>query len=104
MPTQYEILMCHTEDGRNPVLLWLDSLDAMVRARVRARIDRIEDGNFGDVRAVGEGVSELRMDFGPGYRLYFGCKGKEIHLIRGGDKSTQTGDIADAKDFWKEHE
>ncbi len=82
----------------------MDALDSIARNRVRARVDRIEDGNFGDVEPVGSGVSELRMDFGPGYRIYFGRKGKEIHLIRGGNKATQVADIAAAKEFWRKHE
>ncbi|WP_198152118.1 type II toxin-antitoxin system RelE/ParE family toxin [Granulicella tundricola] len=87
-----------------PFQEWLfDSLDVRTRARITVRIDRIEDGNFGDVKPVGEGVSELRVDFGPGYRVYFGQKGNEVHLIRGGSKGTQTADIAAAKDFWRKH-
>jgi len=103
-PTQFEILRCHTDEGRIPIEEWLSVLDPVTRARVRARIDRIEDGNFGDVEPVGEAVSELRMDFGPGYRVYFGRKGNEIHLIRGGTKASQSADIISAKEFWRKHE
>ena len=98
------ILMCHTNDGRVPFKEWLFGLlDPPTRARIQARVDRIEDGNFGDVEPVGEGVSELKMDFGPGYRAYFGQKGNEIHLISGGTKGTQQADIAAAKEFWRKH-
>jgi putative addiction module killer protein len=83
---------------------WLGSLDVATRARVRIRIDRIEDGNFGDVKPVGEGVSELRMDFGPGYRVYFALRGRQVHLLQGGSKATQSTDIAFAKKFWREHD
>lgn len=74
---------------------WLDGLrDARGRARVLARIDRLAEGNPGDVAPVGEGVSEMRIDFGPGYRIYFKKRGKLlIILLAAGDKSTQTADI-----------
>jgi putative addiction module killer protein len=98
-----EILVCQDEEGREPFSEWLAGLDVQTRARVRVRIDRIEDGNFGDVEPVGEGVSEIRLDFGPGYRVYFGQKGNEVHLIRGGSKQTQARDIISAQMFWRTH-
>ncbi len=77
---------------------WLDGLrDIHARARVQARIERLAAGNAGDVKPVGEGVSELRIDHGPGYRVYFKKRGREIViLLAGGDKSTQTTDIKTA--------
>lgn len=77
---------------------WLDDLrDLRARARVQARIERLSAGNPGDVRPVGEGVSELRIDYGPGYRVYFTRRGLElIILLAGGDKSTQAEDIQTA--------
>ena len=74
---------------------WLDGLrDIKARARVQARLDRMAEGNPGDVKPVGEGVSELRIDFGPGYRVYFKSRGRELNvLLAGGDKKTQAGDI-----------
>jgi putative addiction module killer protein len=74
---------------------WLDELrDLRARARVQARIERLAAGNPGDVRPVGEGVSELRIDYGPGYRVYFRRHGRElIILLAGGDKSSQSKDI-----------
>lgn len=74
---------------------WLDNLrDARGRARVLARIDRLAEGNPGDVAPVGEGVSEMRIDVGPGYRIYFKKRGKlVVILLAAGDKSTQTADI-----------
>ncbi|MCC6154584.1 MAG: type II toxin-antitoxin system RelE/ParE family toxin [Candidatus Hydrogenedentes bacterium] len=74
---------------------WLDSLrDIQARARVQARIERLALGNAGDVCPVGSGVSELRIDYGPGYRVYFTRKGEEIIvLLAGGDKKSQTRDI-----------
>jgi putative addiction module killer protein len=77
---------------------WLDGLrDLRARARVQARIERLVGGNAGDVKPVGDGVSELRIDFGPGYRVYFTRRKRELLiLLAGGDKSTQTADIKTA--------
>jgi putative addiction module killer protein len=74
---------------------WLDDLrDMLARARIQARIERLAAGNPGDVEPVGEGVSELRIHYGPGYRVYFKRRGQElIILLAGGDKSTQGRDI-----------
>jgi len=74
---------------------WLDRLsDLQARARVQARIERLALGNPGDVAPVGEGVSELRINYGPGYRVYFKQRGREvIILLAGGDKRTQARDI-----------
>ncbi|MBI5544250.1 MAG: type II toxin-antitoxin system RelE/ParE family toxin [Deltaproteobacteria bacterium] len=77
---------------------WLDRLrDIRARARIQARIERLATGNVGDVKPVGEGVSELRIDYGPGYRVYFKKLGREwVILLAGGDKSTQSSDIKTA--------
>lgn len=77
---------------------WLDRLrDGRARARVLSRLNRVEEGNLGDAKPVGEGVSELRIDYGPGYRVYYTRKGKTIIvLLVGGDKSTQSQDITRA--------
>lgn len=77
---------------------WLDGLrDVRARARVQVRIERLAAGNAGDVDPVGEGVSELRIDYGPGYRVYFKKHGREIViLLAGGDKRTQSADIKTA--------
>lgn len=74
---------------------WIDGLhDVRARARILARIQRLAAGNPGDVKAVGEGVSELRIDYGPGYRVYYKKQGqKVVILLAGGDKHTQTKDI-----------
>ncbi|MFO0685701.1 MAG: type II toxin-antitoxin system RelE/ParE family toxin [Sandaracinus sp.] len=78
---------------------WLDGLrDLRGRARVLARIERLASGNPGDVKPVGEGVSELRIDFGPGYRVYFVRRGSTlVVLLAGGDKTTQAADIKTAR-------
>lgn len=77
---------------------WLDELgDLQARARVLVRIERLAAGNPGDAEPVGEGVSELRINYGPGYRVYFKQRGRElIILLAGGDKSTQARDIKTA--------
>ena len=77
---------------------WLDRLrDIHARARVQVRVERLAAGNPGDVRPVGEGVSELRIDFGPGYRVYFMMRGDAVViLLAGGDKRTQAADIKTA--------
>ena len=80
---------------------WFSGLkDKQAARRVQVRIDRAEDGNFGDCVPVGEGVSEMRVHYGPGYRVYFVQRGMEVViLLAGGDKSTQSGDIKDALDI-----
>ena len=77
---------------------WLDNLrDIKAKARVLVRIERLATGNVGDVKPVGEGISEMRIDYGPGYRVYFTKRGSEvIILLAGGDKSSQSGDIKTA--------
>lgn len=77
---------------------WLDGLrDIHARARVLARVERLAAGNSGDVKPVGEGVSELRIDYGPGYRVYFTMRGRTVIILpAGGDKRTQTTDIKTA--------
>ena len=77
---------------------WFDSLrDRQARARINAHIRRLSLGNFGDVKPIGEGVSELRIDFGPGYRVYFVQRGQTlVVLLAGGDKRTQDRDIKKA--------
>lgn len=80
---------------------WIDALrDEKGRAKILARVERLAAGNPGDVAPVGEGVSELRIDFGPGYRVYYKKRGKEIIiLLAGGDKSSQEKDIEKAKEL-----
>lgn len=85
---------------------WLSDLrDVKARARIAVRIRRIEEGNFGDHKSVGDGVSELRLKFGPGYRVYYTERnGEVIILLSGGDKDSQDRDIARAKEMVKEIE
>ena len=85
---------------------WFISLkDRKAKARIQARLDRVEIGNFGDVSPVGEGVSELRIFYGPGYRVYFvKLNSVVVILLSGGDKSSQQIDIAKAKEIAKQFE
>lgn len=94
-----------TASGRRPFQEWFDSLkDYAAKARILVRLDRIRLGNPGDSKTLGEGVCELRMDSGPGYRVYFGQDADSIViLLCGGTKRTQTRDIAMAKKFWADY-
>ena len=101
----YEILCYQLPDGRRPFSDWLASfLDKRMEARIRARLDRIQSGNFGDTRLVDTGVWEIRFHFGPGYRVYFGLDGNTlVILLCGGDKSTQNSDIRHAREYWQDY-
>jgi putative addiction module killer protein len=99
-----DLLRYQRADGSEPFTEWLTSLrDKTGAARIRMRLRQIEAGNFGDCEAVGEGVIELRIHIGPGYRAYCARHGKAIVLLLcGGDKSTQPRDITRAKQLWTE--
>ena len=103
--TPKELRIFITDEGRKPFSEWFGSLrNIKARAKVRVRLDRMSLGNFGDCHGIGEGVQELRIDFGPGYRVYFGQEGATIVLLLcGGDKSTQNKDIEVAKRYWNEY-
>ena len=78
--------------------------DRKGRSVIRARLDRLEAGNPGDHRSVGEGVQELRIDFGPGYRVYYGEEGSTIVIVLcGGDKSSQEKDVRKAQEYWADY-
>ena len=99
-----EIRVYETKDGRIPFGEWMDELEgSKVYAIILNRLDRVENGNLGDCHPLGEGVSELRIDFGPGYRIYFGQDGSLIILLGGGTKRTQADDMKRAKRRWKEY-
>ena len=90
--------------GRSPYRDWLVRLDVVARARITASVLRIENGNFSQAKRVGEGVSELRIDSGPGYRVYFGRDGGSlVILLGGGTKRLQSADIQTAKTLWAEY-
>lgn len=100
--TPQELILYETENGHCPFVNWLDSLrDIRARARIKKRLDRVELGNLGDIRSVGEGVSELKIDYGPGYRVYYAEIGSTfVLLLCGGDKSTQRQNILKAQQYW----
>jgi putative addiction module killer protein len=96
-PFPYELLKSSTFDR------WLSGLkDVRARARIAIRLDRLALGNSGDSKPVGSGVCELRIDYGPGYRVYFSQRGSMIVLLCGGDKRTQATDIKRAVAIAKE--
>lgn len=100
-----EIKILETDEGRAPFEDWYFSLrDSTTRIRIRTRLDRLCLGNFGDAKSVGEGVSELRLQFGAGLRIYFTRVGEiVVVLLGGGDKSTQAKDIEKAKELWRQY-
>ena len=100
-----DIEVYETLNGQVPFTEWFASIqDIKTQTRIRGRLDRLETGNFGDCESVGSGVFELRLHFGPGYRIYFGEVGRTIVLLLcGGDESTQARDIQRAKTYWLEH-
>ena len=101
-----EIRTYITENGQSPFEQWLESFrDIRAKARIDNRLRRVRLGNLGDYKSLGAGVYELRIDYGPGYRIYFGQIGSTIIiLLCGGDKSSQTQDIRKAKDYWADYE
>jgi putative addiction module killer protein len=94
----------YVENGRSPYAEWFEGLDDVAALRVQRYLRRLEAGNFGAVKALQEGVFEVRMDFGPGYRVYYGRQGRTIViLLGGGSKRRQDADIAAAVERWKRH-
>ncbi|MDD2609100.1 MAG: type II toxin-antitoxin system RelE/ParE family toxin [Giesbergeria sp.] len=100
----YELRHYFTPDGQDLFGRWLDGLkDRQAQARVAARLIRLNNGNFGDCKPVGDGVWELRIDWGPGYRVYYAVEGDRVILLcEGGDKRTQAADIKRAIARWDE--
>jgi len=91
-------------DGRSPYARWFNRLNAPAAARVTTALVRMEQGNFATTKGIGEGVLECRIDFGPGYRIYFGKDGDAlVILLGGGTKKRQQKDIVTAKMLWKEY-
>ncbi len=90
--------------GQQPFAAWFEDLEAVARAKVTRAIIRLEQGNFSNVKSVGEGVFEYRIDFGPGYRVYFGQDGQAlVILLTGGTKKRQQRDIDAAHAYWLDH-
>lgn len=103
--TPKRVIVYADNHGKEPFTLWLNGLrDRVGRQRILARVARLAQGNYGDHAAVGEGVSELRLFFGPGYRVYYGEHNNTVVvLLCGGDKNSQPQDIQQAKAYWREY-
>ena len=99
-----ELLRYQRKDGREPFTEWLESIrDKVAQARIRVRLRNVQAGNFGDCEPVGEGVIELRIHIGAGYRVYCGRHGRAVVLLLyGGDKGSQAADIKRATLLWSE--
>ena len=90
-------------EGRSPYAAWFDNLDAVAAAKVAAALYRLEMGNFSNVKGVGTGVFERTIDFGPGYRVYFGKAGQSVVVLLGGSsKRRQSSAIASAQERWRD--
>lgn len=100
---QKEIKYYKDQRGVSPFLEWLEGLeDEMTRTKIKLRIDRIVRGNFGHSRSLGAGLFELKIDLGPGYRVYFGMlKDGVVGILYGGSKRTQSRDIEKARRYWE---
>ena len=99
-----DIQTYQSADGREPYAQWLARLaDRQARARIVVRVQRMAAGNFGDCKPLDGGVWELRIDWGPGYRVYYALAGRNVVLLLlGGDKRRQQADIAAAMKYWQD--
>ena len=101
---EIEVKEYKTPDGKLPFKIWFDGLDDRAAVTVRTAIARIEAGNYSNVKSVGDGVFERKIDWGAGYRIYFAKENEYIFiLLGGGTKRKQSADIAKAKILWKEY-
>lgn len=103
---EIEIEIYETAKGKRPFESWFEEiLEIHTRARILTRLDRLKLGNFGDCKSIGEGICELRLHFGPGFRLYYSKIGNRVVLLLcGGDKGSQSKDIILAKEYWKDYQ
>lgn len=101
-PKRYTLEIFEKTNKKSPFIDWMKGLDLKTQARIRHRILRMEAGNFRDYKVLKDGLCELRIFFGPGYRVYFGVIGDRIVLlISGGDKSSQDKDIQQSLQIWQ---
>lgn len=93
-----------TEEGKSPYRKWFSGLNAAAAIKVTTALERMEDGNFSNAKAVGAGVIECKINFGPGYRIYFGMDGETVViLLCGGTKKRQSEDIKTAQEMWADY-
>ncbi len=103
MPTR-TLVEYQDEQGRSPFSRWFARLNAQAAARVARALYRLAEGNFSNVKAVGRGFSESKLDFGPGYRIYFGQDGETlVVLLAGGTKQRQSRDVVTAQAHWRDY-
>ncbi|MCY3973172.1 MAG: type II toxin-antitoxin system RelE/ParE family toxin [Candidatus Dadabacteria bacterium] len=105
LPTgKVKVVQYEEEDGKSPFKSWFDSLDHIAGLKVQGAIFKMQKGNFSNAKFLGGGVGEYKVNFGPGYRIYFGRDGERlIILLGGGTKKRQTRDVKVAKELWKEY-
>jgi putative addiction module killer protein len=97
-----EIEIYETSDGDRPFEKWFERIDRQAQDRIRVAFARLEEGNTGSLKGLGAGVSELKISFGPGYRIYLGREGSRlVILLHGGTKKRQGDDITRAKELWR---
>ena len=102
---KYKIIVYADSAGKEPYTKWFFSIKEMeIRVRIQKRILRAENENLGEVKALKKGIAEMKLDFGPGYRVYYGISGNYLLLLLGGDKKTQQKDINKALEYWKDYE
>ena len=100
----YHIEVYETRDKKRPLDSWLDKLNSTVKYNIIVKLERIELGNFGSCKTLGDGISEIKIDIGPGYRIYYSIIGlKIILLLCAGNKKTQQRDIQRAKEYLKDY-
>lgn len=102
---EIEIELYVTSNGKRPFEIWFDGIrEILTRAKILTRLDRLKLGNFGDCKTVGDGVSELRIHYGPGFRIYYSKMGNRvILLLTGGDKGSQVKDVKKAKEYLRDY-
>ena len=99
-----EVRECLDVKGNSPYTKWFNRLNAVAAAKVATALHRMEQGNFSNVKSVGRGVHEYRIDFGPGYRVYFGRDGDRLVIVlAGGTKKRQDADIVLAREYWQDY-
>lgn len=103
---EFDIEIYETSSGKRPFEVWFDEIrEVLIKAKILTRLDRLKLGNFGDCKSIAEGVSELRIHYGPGIRIYYTKVGlKIILLLCGGEKGSQTKDINKAKEYLKDYQ